>query len=83
MFQAVARNNYSESCQCESVTICPEVMMEAKPDLQDTIRNSLVYTIGSRQIMARNRNVWREKEQLIQGNETADDADVERVGLQK
>lgn len=57
--------------------------METKPDLQDTIRNSLGYTIGSRKIMPRNRNIWREKEQLTQGNETADDADIERVGLQK
>lgn len=33
--------------------------------------------------MPRNRNIWREKEQLIQGNETADDADRERVGATK
>lgn len=44
-FQAVARDNYPKSHQCESIIIYPGVMMEAKLDLQDTIRNSLGYAI--------------------------------------
>lgn len=34
VFQAIARDNYAENQQCESISICPGVMMEAKIDLQ-------------------------------------------------